>query len=560
MGRFAGSVVEVGADRAVQEAAGGAEKLVRHFRQILIWPVHVMPPRWGAQAPDYAAAIAAAPGSPWAPVDDEFGDPGEFQERHYNEFVTFLPSVQRFLYGQGLGKSVQRAYGESPIKVLRRSDIAAMRVVFSEGEAAVTFSIAHVDLYFFYDIDVASLALEIHAEDLPLPVAQEAMFQLGRAYPAYWQPSGEAGHCPFKVEWLSAGGEVLAASDYQNRRKFLDFVCEHRAPTVSAHWDHLLRPLTLHHADRSGAFRYRQLEYYRMPLMAFLAMEDTECLTAADRRRLALASGPPGDGATGSDATRIVGQGDHGPGARPMEEPETGGTRHYVSQHAFVVVGDASNGFFTDAERGYLARFRHQHFLLFLIAHFHRAALLMFSDRLAAAVSRLDVNDQALIREFRAETRSALETFLRFTHRYWFSDVSDQVQARALFDQCRRQLRLDPLYADIRQELQDMSQYLDGDAQRRQNASMVRLTVVTTFGLIGTVTTGFLGMNLLDWAEQPLVLKALAFAVILVPSTVLTFYTVRKSARLSEFLDALSDERLGFGHTLAALRRVWKTK
>jgi hypothetical protein len=298
-----------------------------------------------------------------------------------------------------------------------------------------------------------------------------------------------------------------------------------------------------------------------MPLMAYLALEDTNCLTAADHRRLALASGPPESNASASDATRIIGQEDEpAPAAAPASGGEGGGTRHYVSQHSFVVVGDAKNSFFTDAERGYLARFRHQHFLLFLIAHFHRASLLMFSDRLAAAVSRLNVNDPAVIREFRAETRTALETFLRFTHRYWFSDISDQVQARALFDQCRKHLRLDPLFADIRQELQDMSQYMEGDAQRRQNASMVRLTVVTTFGLIGTVTTGFLGMNLLDWADQPLVMKAVAFTAILVPSTVLTFYTVRKSARLSEFLDAMSDERQGFGYTLAALKRVWKTK
>lgn len=551
----------MGAEQGLHEAGAGSR--VRHFRQILIWPVHVMPPKGGARSPDFAAALAAAPGSPWASVEDEFsGNPGEFQERHYNEFVTFLPSVQRFLYGQGLGKSVQRAYGESPIQVLRRRDIDKLRVTFGEGEAPVSFSIAHVDLYFFFDIDVVTLVLEIHADDLPLAVAQEAMFQLGRAYPAYWGADGRPGHCPFQVEWLSAAGEIFATSDYENRRKFLDFVGQHRAPTVSAHWEFLLSPLTLHHADGAGNFRYRQLEYYRMPLMAFLAMEDTRTLTVADHRRLALASGPAGDRGNGSDATRIIGEGDDPRVVRSTggDDADLSGTRHYVSQHAFVVVGDARNGFFTDAERGYLARFRHQHFLLFLIAHFHRASLLMFSDRLAAAVSRLNVNDPLLIREFRAETRTALETFLRFTHRYWFSDVSDQVQARALFDQCRKHLRLDPLFADIRQELQDMSQYLDGDAQRRQNASMVRLTVVTTFGLIGTVTTGFLGMNLLDWADQPLILKGALFAVILVPSILLTFYTVRKSARLSEFLDAMSDERQGFGYSLAALKRVWKAK
>ena len=36
----------------------------------------------------------------------------------------------------------------------------------------------------------------------------------------------------------------------------------------------------------------------------------------------------------------------------------------------------------TTRERRLLAQFRHQYFLLFLIAHFHKAALLMLSDRL----------------------------------------------------------------------------------------------------------------------------------------------------------------------------------
>ena len=42
-----------------------------------------------------------------------------------------------------------------------------------------------------------------------------------------------------------------------------------------------------------------------------------------------------------------------------------------------------------------------------------------------------------------------------------------------------------------------MNTYLDADSLRRQANTVVRLTVVTIFGLMGTVTTGFLGMNLL---------------------------------------------------------------
>ena len=62
------------------------------------------------------------------------------------------------------------------------------------------------------------------------------------------------------------------------------------------------------------------------------------------------------------------------------------GTRYLSNGHAFVVVGDAGRPFFVDRDRGVLAQFRHQHFLLFLIAHFHKAALLMLSDRLVDAL------------------------------------------------------------------------------------------------------------------------------------------------------------------------------
>jgi Mg2+ and Co2+ transporter CorA len=48
-----------------------------------------------------------------------------------------------------------------------------------------------------------------------------------------------------------------------------------------------------------------------------------------------------------------------------------------------------------------------------------------------------------------------------------------------------------------------MNQYLDSDSQRRQANTVVRLTVVTTLGLIATVSTGFLGMNLFDETDNP---------------------------------------------------------
>jgi hypothetical protein len=86
----------------------------------------------------------------------------------------------------------------------------------------------------------------------------------------------------------------------------------------------------------------------------------------------------------------------------------------------------------------------------------------------------------------------------------------------------------------------------------------VRLTVVTLFGLIGTITTGFLGMNLLAEADSPLLTKLIWFFVVFGLTTWLTVYTMVKSQRLSDFIDALSNDRLTFGGKLKALIQVWR--
>src|SRR6185369_11100627 len=212
--------------------------------------------------------------------------------------------------------------------------------------------------------------------------------------------------------------------------------------------------------------------------------------------------------------------------------------------HALIVVGDARSEFYGCRDRGVLAQFRHQHFMLFLIAHFQKAALLMSSDRLVEALRDLEIGNPASVRRFKRAIRASFEGFLRFTHRYWFHEISDQAQVKALWHLCARHLELDALYAEVKERIHDMSTYLDADSLRRQANTIVRLTVVTIFGLIGTVTTGFLGMNLLAEADAPVSRKLWLFGIVFVATTVLTFYTMAKSKGLSDFLDALSDERL----------------
>ncbi len=532
---------------------------VRHFRQILLWPLQLMPIRAGSQIQRHWEVLETGEGR-WRELEDEFSaDAGPLQVRHYNEFVTFLPYVQRFLYGESRAQRAAVDPGASPMRVFRRDDIRAVRVVTAVGAAPLTLAIAHVDLYFFYDIDVVLLNFEVRADDLTLPQAQEVLYRFGRTYPAAWDEDGSGLHCMASVEWLDGDGRVLAASDAGERDRFLAFVGRHRAPRIGADWAYLLQPLVLDHGEERGAIRYRQLEYHRMPVLVYLAVDDPRSIARQDFVRLGLVVGArPADTLPAAESHLADFEARYcydrfwcAIGAAPY-------TRYLCCGHALVVVGDARSRYFRDAEVGVLAQFRHQHFLLFLIAHFQRAALLMFSDRLVEALRRLDIADPTSVKRFKRSIRQIFEIFLRFTHRYWFHEVSDQGQAKALFHLCARHLGLDALYGEVKERIHDMNQYLDTDSLRRQANTVVRLTVVTAFGLVGTVSTGFLGMNLIAAADEPLVVRFAFFVVVLVASAVLTFYTIARSRRLSDFLDALSDERLPRRAKALALLGVWR--
>ncbi len=531
---------------------------VRRFRQILLWPVQLMPLKEGAQIQRHWEHLGG-PNCVWRELVDEFTqNPADFKERHYSEFTAFLPYVQRFLYGEGERAGGGPGYGASPIRVFRRNDVAKVRITLGGG-APQDVTVTHIDLYFFYDIDVAILVVEIAAENLELTQIQDLLYRFGRAYPSFWNPDGSGGHCPRTVEWLAADGTVLASSDFDDKEKYLAFVCRHRAPYIAAHWAFLLKPLTLHHCEEREILHYRQLEYQRMPLLAYLSVDDPTSLTRADWVRLGLATEPGDEDGTLPFAESYLSGFEQrycydrywNPG------PGLSNTRTLCCGHAMVMVGRDGDPFYTDLESGLQGQFRHQYFLLGLIVHFHRAALLMMSDRLVVAVSRLDIMDVDSVKIFKRSIRQQFEIFLRFNHRYWFHDISRQEPLRALFRLWSGHLGTECLFAEVRDEVRDMSDYLDSDGLRRQANSVLRLTVVTVVSMVGTLVSGFLGMNLIAAADEPLGLRLVYFLMALAPTVALIMLSIAKSKHLADLLESLSDERRPLWNRLilAELRR-----
>jgi len=294
-----------------------------------------------------------------------------------------------------------------------------------------------------------------------------------------------------------------------------------------------------------------------MPLMAYLALEDPSALTRADFVRLGLVA-PAGESEDLPYSGRhlLHFERDYCYDRYWTSGPSGPRTRYLCCGHALTVVGDARDAYFVHNEYGVLSQFRHQQFLLFLIAHFHKAALLMMSDRLVHDLNQLDVHSFESIKRFKRAVRQTFGEFLRFSHRYWFHDIADQALVKDLFRMCSEHLGNERLYREVREEIGDMSAYLDSDSLRRQSNMVVRLTVVTIFGLIGSVTTGFLGMNLIDATRQPMMVKLSYFGLVALPVAVSVMYMVLRSKRLSDFIEALADERLSAGDKWSAFARV----
>jgi hypothetical protein len=543
-------------------AADPAQR-VRLFHASLLWPLQLEPLR--AEMGDgrhWEVFEALGDKSPWRRIDDEFtADPAQFKERHYREFVSFLPYVQRFLYGEGRSRHAlaDDPPGNSPMHIFRRQDIAGLRLTLRRDDEPILLKVTHLDLYFFHDLDLVQMNMEVSGGDLPLDTAREILFRFGRAYPSGWEESGDGLHNAWRAEWLDADGQVVARSDTDRREKYLGYVCQHRSPCISEHWACLLRPLVLAHSDEAGDLRYRLIEYQRMPVMALLAVDHPRHLNREQWVRLGLATTLHPDENLSVNEPMVVDFEERYCQDRYWTDSERGpNTRFLCNGNSLVVVGDAASGYFVNGERGVLAQFRHQYFIVFLLAHLHRAALLVFSEVMVDAVNDLDIHNDSSVRRFKRRIRANFETFLRFTHRYWFHELSERQHVQAIYRLCANHLRNDAMYDDVRDEIREMSHYLDSDSQRRQSNTVVRLTVITILGLIATVTTGYFGMNIIAFGNGSLAERAMHGALASVTFVALVLFAVARSKRLSDFIEALADERLGWREKWNSFRNVLK--
>ncbi|GMG85344.1 hypothetical protein LNKW23_45640 [Paralimibaculum aggregatum] len=475
------------------------------FRQTLLWPLVL------DSEPDegwFEKECNRLSGSEaWTLCEDPLElIPDEDGTGVYEEAVYFHDFVRNFLY---------RKDADAPMRVYSRNGPAALTAVIDGTERR--FAVQHCALHLF-ELGVAILSLDLDfvsdAQDLTMADAQKIIDRLRRAYAPFWFGDRNPGYCPTEVFLddepcglgrLETRSAALAA--LKKRSAGPDRLVEPLFPW----WSRLLAPLAVAGSDAQpnpGAASFRQVLDERIPLMTTLQLAQLtppdahapadparvlELVSEGDWFRLAGADGAD-DHAYPYNPEFLRSRSDNLFYDRFMASPDTdrnGATRFLFMGYHFAAVG--SGNFFRDYVAGHMRRHYRQ---MNLIAYLEFAALLMLSNRLSRAARLKDSEER------RRAIITVEKDFLVFTHRYRFTGVSNQLQAREMFDQLRRSMGLDLLYKEVKEEIDTAAQFALAEEQHEQSETVLTLTEIATLGLVLSVIVGAFGMNIVVDTER----------------------------------------------------------
>lgn len=475
---------------------------VHEYRQILIWPFRLGSAKLENHALDplelRRRAVALLRGPEWVSVGDlrnhldtDKTTGPTARQTGYQEIAYFHPFVRAFLFGN------PQPSEEPAIRLFRRTGIASATVAFNNdmtGPFSARFSIDRLNLYLF-DTGVAVFAAEFSSDgkiiveagisnQMTLGHAQTILERLRRAYPPFWwrDQNGDdvAGLFPSAFIWGDRHGNgVCFNSPAPN--DVIDATERTLEPPPAGHWRYVLAPLL-----ESRDVRLLQVVDERIPLMLYLRVDDPAAISDDDWVRLGMCdepsvnSGPPYGQALIERIRRDCYYDPHWiTDNQGVVDPKRA-SRFLFSGFGMMIVGGNDNSFFRD----FLPKhFRRHYFQMALLAQFEHAALLTESKLMADAVG--------------GNVEKALKRVLDFTQKYWFVDVSNQIQAREMFALWRKHLNTKTLYKQVLEEARAVADYQEAREARRSADATTRLTVAALLVAVPTLATGFLGMNVL---------------------------------------------------------------
>jgi hypothetical protein len=410
------------------------------------------------------------------------------ERMNFAETAYFHPFVQDFLFGGGHCEYFHRKPGEE-IRTLR----VAARYGYGLPDFLVDLAVDRCELAIIAEPGLALLTLEVAAgPDTPVRRATGATcsFSLGdalalhdclrRVYPPYF--TGPGASTPYDTSLFPINVEInpktpLADAAFPSCAK-LDYVkaelLDKRRCAYAPWWKEILGPVAVPEI-------FSQISDDRIPTMVFVVAKDIEAIGRADRVRLAFADHP----GSGYPYAEVACENFEDRHAYRLFEHY--GTHHYVTAFSYTCLaqGDADNP--NDFAIPILQEhFRRHYARMFFIVQMQKAGLLMFSNFMAQA--------HANAKKYGDHLRDTRNLFLRFTHATWFSNVSNQEQARALFAMMQEHSGNVALYEEVNNEsaaARDELQLLT-DAQIAQSDFMMNIFfgLATFLGLPPAILSG----------------------------------------------------------------------
>lgn len=503
-----------------------ADLPVQHFTLVTLWPLAVRRPKdadnhsqcqFGRFYDDIRDSIEFAKDT-WKPVKNrlhhlrrlqEIDDTSKIERDEYAEFVYFYPFVQKFLFGNGAGPE-----DADDLTIYRHRHVKGVEIEDKRlAPQPLRLNVPRMALYVFRTGDVV-LATEFEAqESITLSQAMMLNERLRRCYPPYFISDEKSGrnHPQLvldRVTWLAEPakqeGAPFPESDWL--KTLTPAFSDEDSPAVNT-WETLTddvnrgtagpcrNPLLLRWKQvlprLTHGLTWRQVQDDRMPAVSSLTLDDPSQLTRGDWVRLANYDEddgglPYGEAFLADFETAYC--------YDRFWDPSNGfGTRYLSTGFGMVQVLKRADNGFHEILRTHMRR---MYFQMALISHFQQAALQNLSDRLAYAINDTRRSSKTSIDRWRP-VESILEDMLRFTNTYWFVDVSNQVQARELFDFFRRPLKLSTLYDQVSQEAKDANAHLNRLEDKKAANAAHAFNIIAGVGLTLSIAVGALGMNII---------------------------------------------------------------
>lgn len=406
-------------------------------------------------------------GAPWAisPSEDAF---------RYSTALYFHPFIRDLFF---------RKEGPQGFEVLRHTKVRGVKIA-AGGRAERHFSVNRCHLFLFpCNIAVLALGIEwkdgvIEADPMLLREAQDLLNRFRRLYPPYYDGNMRPGEVVDSACWTTASGERWGSEGYyDNAEWFRGDVYRNRRVPMARHWKAVLSPLTTGRKQPEDAdgVGFEQVVDERIPSMVFAALDRIENVSPGDFARLVFLDGPgdpakmPASPAFLGDLAKFTYDRRWAP-----DSAEHMTTRFLCCDYNFALVAAAHDDFGCNVLPVHFLR---HYFFMGLLAWLHKAALLGFWGRLTDVVTEFSAAPPSpeVKKKFFEDEKWLLSDLSDFVTRFYFSEVSNQVQGVELFKWWTGHLKTAELYSQVMEQTKFLREVQMSHWQEEMQAQSTKL-------------------------------------------------------------------------------------